>query len=69
MRETVPSGSVGGLAGNSSILPGQPMGYPYDCSTVNEHGEVFDGQAAMSRPARGSALCPVVFPEPVKWIA
>ena len=42
MRETFTSGSVGGLAGNSPILPGQPTCYPYDYSIVTEDGQLFD---------------------------
>ena len=42
MREILTSGSVGGLAEQSPILPGQPTCYPYDCSTVTEDGEVHD---------------------------
>ncbi len=45
MRETFTSGSVGGLAEQSPILPGQPTCYPYDYSTVNEDGKLLDGSS------------------------
>ena len=51
MRETFTSGSVGGLAEQSPILPGQPTCYPYDYSTVNEDGES-TGDSSRYRVAR-----------------
>ena len=51
MRETFTSGSVGGLAEQSPILPGQPTCYPYDCSSVDEDGELSRG-ASRHRVAR-----------------
>ncbi len=36
MRESLTSGSVGGLAEQSPILPGKPTFYQGDCSTYRE---------------------------------
>jgi hypothetical protein len=53
MREILTSGSVGGLVEQSPILPGQPTCYPYDYSTVNADGELFDGSSRLGMFARG----------------
>ena len=51
MREILTSGSVGGLAEQSPILPGQPTCYPYDYSTVTENGKLF-ARSSRQRVAR-----------------
>ena len=58
MREILTSGSVGGLAEQSPILPGQPTCYPYDYSTVNEDGKSSDGSSRyrVARTRLNSAL-------------